>query len=127
GRRVLRRLRGAAALAVFSLDAPGVLIGARLNPPLVVGLGDTEYFVASDITAIIPYTKRVLILGEGEMAAVSRLGPTVTTLDGVTVEPKIVHVDWDVRQAEKGGFPHFMLKEIHETPDAVANALGGRI
>jgi glucosamine--fructose-6-phosphate aminotransferase (isomerizing) len=61
------------------------------------------------------------------MAAVSRLGPTVTTLDGVTVEPKIVHVDWDVRQAEKGGFPHFMLKEIHETPEAVANALRGRI
>jgi glucosamine--fructose-6-phosphate aminotransferase (isomerizing) len=125
--QALRRIRGAYALAMFSLDDPDLLIGARLNAPLVVGLGDTEYFVASDITAIIPYTKRVLILGEGEMAAVSRLGPTVTTLDGVAVEPRIVHVDWDVRQAEKGGFPHFMLKEIHETPDAVANALRGRI
>jgi glutamine---fructose-6-phosphate transaminase (isomerizing) len=125
--QALRRLRGAYALAMFSLDHPDLLVGARLNAPLVVGLGDGEYFVASDITAIVPYTKRVLILGEGEMAAVTRLGPTVTTLDGVAVAPRIVHVDWDVRQAEKGGFPHFMLKEIHETPDAVANALRGRI
>ena len=112
---------------MFSLDHPDLLVGARLNAPLVVGLGDDEYFVASDITAIIPYTKRVLILDEGKIAAVTAAGPTVTTVDGVPVAPKIVHVDWDVRQAEKGGFPHFMLKEIHETPEAVANALRGRI
>jgi len=126
-RQALRRIRGAYALAMFSLDDPDLLVGARLNAPLVVGLGDGEHFLASDITAIIPYTKRVLILGEGEMVAVTRRGPTVMTLDGAEVEPKIVHVDWDVRQAEKGGFPHFMLKEIHETPEAVANALRGRI
>jgi glucosamine--fructose-6-phosphate aminotransferase (isomerizing) len=126
-RLALRRIRGTYALAMFSLDDPELLVGARLNAPLVVGLGDGESFIASDITAIIPYTKKVLILGEGEMAAVTPLGPTVTTLDGLPVEAKVVHVDWDVSQAEKGGFQHFMLKEIQETPEAVANALRGRL
>jgi glucosamine--fructose-6-phosphate aminotransferase (isomerizing) len=126
-RQALQRIRGAYALAMFSLDDPELLVGARLNAPLVVGLGEGESFVASDITAIIPYTKKVLVLGEGEMAAVTALGATVTTLDGLPVEPRIIHVDWDVSQAEKGGFPHFMLKEIHETPEAVANALRGRL
>jgi glucosamine--fructose-6-phosphate aminotransferase (isomerizing) len=126
-RQALQRIRGAYALAMFSLEDPELLVGARLNAPLVVGIGEGEYFVASDITAIIPYTKKVLILGEGEMAAVTPLGPTVTTLDGLPVEAKVIHVDWDVSQAEKGGFPHFMLKEIQETPEAVANALRGRL
>src|SRR5260370_41646965 len=73
------------------------------------------------------YTKRVLGLGEGEVAAVTPLGAEVSTLDGVTVKSKIVHVDWDVAQAQKGGFAHFMLKEIHESPEAVANAVRGRL
>src|SRR6266581_2335161 len=126
-RAALKRIRGAYALAMFSSDDPELLVGARLNAPLVVGLGDEEYYIASDITAIIPYTKRVLVLGEGEVAAITPLGAEVSTLDGVTVKPKIVHVDWDVAQAQKGGFPHFMLKEIHETPEAVANAARGRL
>jgi glucosamine--fructose-6-phosphate aminotransferase (isomerizing) len=126
-RQALKRIRGAYALAMFSLDDPELLVGARLNAPLVVGIGDGEYFIASDITAIIAYTKKVLILGEGEMAAVTMLGAEVSTLDGVPVESKLIHVDWDVSQAEKGGFAHFMLKEIQETPEAVANALRGRI
>src|SRR5439155_17924259 len=71
--------------------------------------------------------KQALILGEGEVAAVTPLGVEVSTLDGISVEPKIVHVDWDISQAQKGGYEHFMLKEIHETPDAAANALRGRI
>ena len=126
-RAALKRIRGAYALAMFSADDPELLVGARLNAPLVVGLGDQEYYIASDITAIIPYTKRVLVLGEGEVAAVTPLGAEVSTLDGVTVKPKLVHVDWDVSQAQKGGYPHFMLKEIHESPEAVANAMRGRL
>src|SRR5260370_771505 len=122
-RQALKRIRGAYALAMFSSDDPELLVGARLNAPLVVGLGDNEYYIASDITAIIPYTKRVLVLGEGEVAAVTPLGAEVSTIDGLTVKPKIVHVDWDVAQAQKGGFPHFMLKEIHDAPDAVANVI----
>jgi len=126
-RAALKRIRGAYALAMFSADDPELLVGARLNAPLVVGLGEEEYYIASDITAIIPYTKRVLVLGEGEVAAVTPLGAEVSTLDGVTVKPKLVHVDWDVSQAQKGGYPHFMLKEIHEAPEAVANAMRGRL
>src|SRR2546422_5951115 len=120
-RAALKRIKGAYALAMFSSDDPELLVGARLNAPLVVGIGDNEYYIASDITAIIPYTKRVLVLGEGEVAAVTPLGPEVSTLDGVTVKSKVVHVDWDVAQAQKGGFTHFMLKEIHESPEAGAN------
>ena len=126
-RAALKRLHGAYALAMFHTDDPELLIGARLNAPLVVGLGDHEYYIASDITAIIPYTKRVLVLGEGEVAAVTPLGAEVSTLDGMTVKPKLVKVDWDVSQAQKGGFAHFMLKEIHETPETVANAMRGRL
>jgi glucosamine--fructose-6-phosphate aminotransferase (isomerizing) len=126
-RAALKRIKGAYALAMFSSDDPELLVGARLNAPLVVGLGDHEYYIASDITAIIPYTKRVLVLGEGEVAAVTPLGAEVSTLDGVPVEPRIIHVDWDVSQAQKGGFVHFMLKEINEAPEAVANALRGRL
>jgi len=126
-RAALKRLHGAYALAMFSTDDPELLVGARLNAPLVVGLGDHEYYIASDITAIIPYTKRVLVLGEGEVAAITPLGVEVSSLDGVTVRPKLIHVDWDVSQAQKSGFAHFMLKEIHETPEAVANAMRGRL
>src|SRR5436853_2010885 len=126
-RAALTRIKGAYALAMFSSDDPELLVVARLAAPLVAGLGDGEYYIASDITAIIPYTKRVLVLGEGEVAAVTPLGAEVSTLDGTTVKPKLVHVDWDVSQAQKGGFPHFMLKEIHEAPEAVANAMRGRL
>src|ERR1700716_3681204 len=126
-RAALKRIHGAYALAMFSTDDPELLIGARLNAPLVVGLGDKEYYIASDITAIIPYTKRVLVLGAGEVAAVTPLGAEVSWVDGITVEPKLIQVDWDVSQAQKGGFAHFMLKEIHETPEAVANAMRGRL
>ena len=126
-RAALKQVRGAYALAMFSLRDPELLVGARLNAPLVVGLGETEHFLASDITAIIPYTKQALILGEGEIAAITPLGVEVSTIDGISVEPKIIHVDWDISQAQKGGFPHFMLKEIHEAPEAASNALRGRI
>src|SRR5256884_7571438 len=126
-RAALKRIKGAYALAMFSSDDPQLLVGARLNAPLVVGLGDKEYYIASDITAIIPYTKRVLVLGEGEVAAVTPLGDAVSTLDRVSVNPKIVHVDWDVTQAQKGGYPHLMLKEINAMPVTTANTMSVRI
>ena len=126
-RMALKRINGAYALAMYSLDDPDLLVGARLNAPLVIGLNEDEFFVASDITAVIPYTKKVLVLGEGEVAAVTPLGVEVSTLDGTQVMPKLINVDWDVSQAQKGGYRHFMLKEINETPDAVANALRGRL
>src|SRR6202011_1245720 len=75
----------------------------------------------------IPYTKKVLLLGEGEMVAISSLGPQVSTLDGSAVRPKIIEVKWDISQAQKGGYPHFMAKEINEAADAVSNALRGRL
>src|ERR1700687_3249945 len=103
-RLALQKIKGAYAMALYSHDDPELLIGARLNAPLVVGMGEGEWFVAF-----------------------SPVGPQVTTLDGVAVEPKVIAVDWDVSQAQKGGFDHFMLKEIHETPEAAANVLRGRI
>jgi glutamine---fructose-6-phosphate transaminase (isomerizing) len=126
-RQALRRLEGAFALVLFSTDDPELLVGARLNAPLVVGLSEKEQFVASDITALVPYTRRMLVLGEGEMAALTPLGATVTTFGGHPVERRLIHVDWDVTQAEKDGYPHFMRKEIAEAPDAIANAQRGGI
>ena len=125
--RALLRLEGAFALVLFSTDDPELLLGARRNAPLVVGLGETEQFIASDITALVPYTRRMLVLGEGEMAALTPLGATVTTFDGHPVDRRLIHVDWDVTQAEKGGYAHFMRKEIAEAPEAIANAQRGRI
>src|SRR3989440_223144 len=113
-RESLVQVRGAYAMAIFSQHDPDLLIGARLNAPLVVGIGEKEWFIASDITAIIPYTKKVLLLGEGEMVSISSLGPEVSTLDGSAVKPRIIEVKWDISQAQKGGYPHFMAKEINE-------------
>ncbi len=126
-RGALQQLRGAYAMAIFSQDDPDLLVGARLNAPLVVGVGKKEWFLSSDITAIIPYTKKVLLLGEGQMVAVTPLGPQVSTIDGQTVTPKILRVNWDISQAQKDGKDHFMAKEIDEGAQAVRNALRGRL
>jgi glucosamine--fructose-6-phosphate aminotransferase (isomerizing) len=122
----LRRVRGAYAMAAFSVDNPQLLVGARLNAPLVVGMGVGEWFIASDITAILPYTKSVLLLGEGQVVAIGPKGPKVITLDGKSVKRELIAVDWDASQAQRGGYPHFMLKEIHECPESAASALRGR-
>jgi glutamine---fructose-6-phosphate transaminase (isomerizing) len=126
-RAALQRIRGAYALVVISADEPGRIVGARLNAPLVVGLGDDEVFVSSDITALIPYTKRVILLGEGEVASTSPQEVIITGLDGSRRDPRVVVVDWEAEQAQKGGYPHFMLKEIHEQPASLRAALQGRI
>ncbi len=126
-RAALQRIHGAYALVVVCDDEPGHIVGARLSAPLVVGLGDGEVFVSSDVTALIPYTKRVVLLGEGELAAISPDGLVITALDGTIVEPRVITVTWEAEQAQKSGFPHFMLKEIHEQPEALRSALRGRI
>jgi glucosamine--fructose-6-phosphate aminotransferase (isomerizing) len=126
-RAALQRIRGAYALVVVSADEPSRIVGARLNAPLVIGLGDNEAFISSDITALIPYTKRVVPLGEGQVVSVTPDSLVVTSLDGTAVEPRVITVTWEAEQAQKNGFPHFMLKEIHEQPDALRSALRGRI
>ena len=127
-RRALSRLTGAYALVVLSSTDPDTLIGARLNAPLVVGVGRDEWFLSSDLTAIIPYTKQALVLGEGDMAVLSPVGPVISSIvDGTESVPRVVRVDWDVIQAERGGFPSFMAKEINEQPAALENALRGRL
>lgn len=126
-RAAVKRIHGSYALVVVSSQHPDLIVGARLNVPLVVGIGDGETFVSSDISALIHYTKRVLVIGEGQIFAAYRSHVDVTSLDGAAVEPSVLTVDWDVEQAQKGGFPHFMLKEIHEQPAAVTSALHGRI
>ncbi len=126
-RAALQRIRGAYALVAVSADEPSRIVGARLNAPLVIGLGDDEMFVSSDITALIPYTKRVVLLGEGEVASVSPDSVVLTSLDGTAVEARVIAVTWEAEQAQKNGFPHFMLKEIHEQPEALRSVLRGRV
>jgi glucosamine--fructose-6-phosphate aminotransferase (isomerizing) len=126
-RTALQRIRGAYALVAITALEPGRIVGARLNAPLVVGLGDDEIFVSSDITALIPYTKRVVLIGEGQMASATPAGVTITGLDGSPVEPRVIAVTWEAEQAQKNGYPHFMLKEIYDQPVALRAALQGRI
>jgi len=126
-RQAVARLKGTYSLVIFSHDDPGLLIGARLNAPLMVGLGKDEWFICSDLTGIIPYTKKALVLGEGQMVAITKLGPVVTDLTGAAIQPKLIRVNWDVAQAQKGGYSHYMLKEINEDAEAVHNATRGHM
>ncbi|MFI5271787.1 MAG: glutamine--fructose-6-phosphate transaminase (isomerizing) [Ktedonobacterales bacterium] len=126
-RAALGRVTGSYAIAVVSRDHPGRLVGARLNGPLIVGLGAGENFLASDIPAILRHTREIVILEEGEVAEVSADTVTVTDLAGVPISRAPMHVEWDLEAAEKGGFPHYFVKEIHEQPHAVARALLGRV
>jgi glucosamine--fructose-6-phosphate aminotransferase (isomerizing) len=126
-RGALRRVEGAYALVVISADEPATIVGARRNAPLVAAAADGEVFLSSDITALIPFTRRVTLIGENQVVAGTPVGLAVTTLDGDPVTPRTIDVDWNVEQAQKGGYPHFMLKEINEQPEAVDSALRGRI
>lgn len=118
-RRTVKDLRGSFALAVLSDKDKDVLIGARHGSPLVLGAGKNENFLASDITALLDYTKDIVFLNDGEMAILGRDGFTVTDFSGKAVERKPVKITWDISQAEKQGFAHFMLKEIHEQPQVL--------
>ena len=125
--RALTRVRGSYAIGVLHCDQPDVLIGARYFSPLVVGLGDGENFLASDIPALLPHTRNVMWLEDGEIVALTRDSTRLYTLDGAPIEREPIRVTWDVQAAEKAGYPHFFLKEINEQPAALANALRGRV
>ena len=126
-RRVLPRLRGIYALVAMSADDPQTLVAARLGPPLVVGIGDGEYFVASDIPAILMHTKDVVFMEDGELVVLLPSGPQFRSVDGTPIAKESTRIPWDPIMAEKGGYKHFMLKEIHEQPRAVRDTLLGRV
>ncbi|TWJ10626.1 glucosamine--fructose-6-phosphate aminotransferase (isomerizing) [Stackebrandtia albiflava] len=125
-RRVCRRLQGAFTLLAVHADAPGVVVGARRNSPLVAGVADGEYFLASDVAAFISHTREAIELGQDQVVEISAAGLKVTGFDGSPAEGVPFHVDWDASAAEKDGYEHFMLKEIAEQPRAVADTLRGR-
>ena len=127
-RKTLREIRGAFALGVISSDAPGRLVFARSGAsPLVVGIGEDEMFVASDTPAILQYTRKQVILREGEMVVVERGGYALTDFLGNPIEREVTQVMWDATSAEKDGFKHFMLKEMFVQPSVVKETLAGRI
>ena len=126
-REVLPKLRGIYALVALSVDTPDTLVAARLGPPLVVGVGAGEYFVASDIPAILQHTKDVVFMLDGEIVVVRPSGLEFQSLEGRPLVKEVQRVPWDPIMAEKGGYKHFMLKEIHEQPRAVRDTLLGRV
>lgn len=126
-RRTVAELRGIFALAILSTDEPDTIIAVRQGPPVVIGLGDGEYFVASDIPPILQHTRDIFFLGDGEIAALTRDAVRVMDFDGNVVEPKQQRITWDPIMAEKGGFKHFMLKEIFEQPRAIRDTVQGRL
>jgi glucosamine--fructose-6-phosphate aminotransferase (isomerizing) len=127
-RRVSRRLQGAFTLVAAHADEPDRLVASRRNSPLVVGVGDGEYFLGSDVAAFIAHTREALELGQDQVVEIDRTrGVTVTDFAGTTVQPTSYTVDWDAEAAEKGGYDWFMLKEIAEQPRAVADTLLGRL
>ncbi|MFD3520954.1 glutamine--fructose-6-phosphate transaminase (isomerizing) [Streptomyces sp. NPDC058653] len=126
-RRVCGRLEGAFTLVAVHADEPDVVVGARRNSPLVVGVGDGESFLASDVAAFIAHTRSAIELGQDQVVELRRDGVRVTDFDGADAEVREYHIDWDASAAEKGGYDYFMLKEIAEQPKAVADTLLGRI
>jgi glucosamine--fructose-6-phosphate aminotransferase (isomerizing) len=126
-REALNEVRGAYAIGVMHTDHPNRIVGARMNVPLIVGLGNGEGFLASDVPAILEHTKNVVILHEGDIADVSPEGVRIIGLDGTEVQRDVTRIRWSIEAAEKGGFAHFTLKEIYEQPHAIQEALRGRV
>ncbi len=126
-RVALNDVRGAYAIGVMHTDHPDRIVGARMNVPLIVGLGDGEGFLASDVPAILEHTKNVVILHEGDIADVTPSGTRIFSLAGTEVDRDVTEIRWNIEAAEKGGFAHFTLKEIYEQPHAIQECLRGRV
>lgn len=126
-RKVLEKIRGSFAIVVMSRQDPSRIVAARKDSPMVIGLGDGEFFVASDIPAILNYTRKTYILEDGEMVVLTRDGVKVTDFKGNPRSKEVYEVKWDAVAAEKGGYDHFMLKEIFEQPKALKDTMTGRL
>ncbi|MGQ0550176.1 MAG: glutamine--fructose-6-phosphate transaminase (isomerizing) [Armatimonadota bacterium] len=126
-RGAISRTRGAYAIVVLSADDPERIVAVRMISPLIVGIGDGEMMLASGIPALLPYTRDVLIISDGEMAVIGPHGAKITDLDGRPAMREPQHITWDAEAAEKGGYPHFMLKEIEEQPRVLQETMMGRL
>ncbi len=125
--RALRRVEGTYGIAVISSEDPNKIVAARLGSPLVIGLANGDLILASDCSAIALHTKQVIYLDDGEMAILTRGGYTTTDLDNTAVTKEVEEISWDIKEIEKGGFDHFMLKEIFEQPESLENSMRGRL
>ena len=126
-RAALADVEGTYGIAVICADEPGTIVGARMGSPLVVGISDDEYFLASDVAPIVDHTRQVVYLDDGEMAVLSPEGFRTTTINAEPVSKVVEEVEWDLAKIEKGGFAHFMLKEIFEQPESVRDSMRGRL
>jgi glutamine---fructose-6-phosphate transaminase (isomerizing) len=125
--KALREVKGTYGIAVMSSEEPGKIVGARNGSPLVVGVGHGENFVASDVCAMLRHTRQVVYLADREMAVITPEAVRTTTIENKSIAKEIEEITWDIEMAEKGGYEHFMLKEIFEQPRSIENALRGRL
>ena len=125
--KVLSKIEGAYALGIICKDDPDTLYAVRKDSPLIIGLGKGENFIASDIPAIIAKTRRTFIMSDGEIATVTKESVWVQDINGTPISKKVFEVNWNAEAAEKGGFEHFMLKEIYEQPKSIRDTMTGRV
>jgi glucosamine--fructose-6-phosphate aminotransferase (isomerizing) len=123
----IKQIKGSFALAVINQDDPDRIFAARLQSPMVIGIGEGQYYLASDVTAFLKYTRKAVFLNDGDMAILSKDGMRLTDFNGNEIYRKITTIQWDLEAAEKAGYEHFMLKEIHEQPQSLKDAIAGRL